>query len=377
MTLKVLHISDTFFGGGAESVFRDTILATTQLGYISETYYSSGKKNPFSYIFSLKHYFKIKALLKIKMPDIIHLHNYYHFLSPSILLAIRQHKFKYNCKVIYTAHDYHLVCPNSGMQYFNKNIRKNFEIDGNKFSLFKKYDSRTWLHSYLKLAQHMFNYKFLKLQNVFDIIISPSYFLADVFKRNHIKTRIEIARNPIKLPSQKLNKNINDDLKNSIKIILIGRLSPEKGFYDFIKKINDQLNNNIIITIFGEGEEKERITKIKLKQNIKLHFKGSVPREKLMEEISDHDIFCLPSIWYENAPISIIEAASSNLPILVPNYGGLIEMAKETHNYKTFNYDDDLENIFNEITYGYNSIISPKDFSMEEYMKKLNKIYTE
>src|SRR4030042_2879925 len=51
---------------------------------------------------------KLKSLIKKEKPDIAHLHNFNFQLTPSILAVLKKH----NIPVIWTMHDYHLICPN-------------------------------------------------------------------------------------------------------------------------------------------------------------------------------------------------------------------------------------------------------------------------
>ena len=372
--MKILHISDSYNGGGAESVFRDTILATEQLGYEVEYFISNGKITPISYTFSIEYYLKLQGKLNFLKPEIIHIHNYYHFLTPSILLAIKKYKQKNQCKVIFTAHDYHFICPNSGFQFFNKNVRRNFDINKKNINFLKKFDHRTWFHSYLKVFQFVLNYKILKLRNVIDVIISPSEFLKNVFKEYNIKQPIYVIRNPIELKKQDIKKI----KQNKNKIVMVGRLSPEKGFIEFINKVNNEVNFYLEIHIYGTGELEEKIKEIKLKSNIKIFMHGYIERENLIKELNKYDLFVLPSVWYENAPISIIEAGAAGLPILVPSYGGLIEMANLTETRYTFKYTEkNLEEILKKILFleKNNKIPNEDIFSFKNYKEKLKEIY--
>ncbi|WP_434669732.1 hypothetical protein ACMYSO_05885 [Klebsiella sp. B345] len=57
---KVLHINDSWEGGGAEAVFRDTIKVSQELGIEYDVIISEGKRSFFTYIYSIKEYKKSK-----------------------------------------------------------------------------------------------------------------------------------------------------------------------------------------------------------------------------------------------------------------------------------------------------------------------------
>ena len=51
---------------------------------------------------------KLDSLLEAERPDIVHMHNIYHQLSPAIINTIKKH----NIPMVMTLHDYKIICPN-------------------------------------------------------------------------------------------------------------------------------------------------------------------------------------------------------------------------------------------------------------------------
>lgn len=386
--MKVLHISDSKQMGGAEIVFQETIKASASLGYTNYEFVSNNKTDPLNYIFSLKNARSLKKLLNDIEPDLVHIHNYYHYLSPSILYVLKRVKQNRNIKVIFTAHDFHLICPNSGYQVFNNNIRKNFSFDRKvniRFS--NKYDDRTWFHSFLKLIQHLICYNVLKLHNVFDVIISPSYFLKGVFKTNGIKSPIKVIRNPLAILeyTRFFDKNQKNSLINKsskyLRIAYAGRVVREKGILEIILKFNYDCNMPLELNLYGSFDKdyKDEIDMIKLRDDFIINFHGYIDNEILSSHLSENDLFVLPSLWCENAPLSIIEAAFLGLPILTLNYGGMAEMAKETTKYFLFDWDSDLSVILQRVKSDCypNSLIRIGDYRFKNYVDNIGALYKE
>lgn len=374
--MNVLLLSDSYEGGGAEAVFRDTLKASSEAGFLTEYFVPEQKTNALSYIFSFHNYRRLKQRLAMFRPDIVHLHNYYHFLSPSVLLAIREYKSRHACRVIYTAHDFHLLCPNSGFQHFLHGERKNFSTGYNDMRLSCVFDHRSRLHSLLKVLQHVMAYRWLHLREVLDIIITPSEFLKSVMRRYGITAPIEVVRNPVTMP----NVLRAEAAKGStLHLVYAGRLSPEKGLEEFLHKLNMQTTQNIVFHIYGEGELSGQLERIPCRRGLSVVLHGRVERNQVMEEIARYDVFVLPSVWYENAPVSLAEAASAGVPLLVPYYGGLLEMARESRHYFTFDYEDDED--LTELLHcaaqfrGKNSLVSAGQFSSENYRKRIEAIY--
>ena len=70
---------------------------------------------------------KIRLVLDDFQPDVVHLNNFNYQLTPSIILEIVKWRkeMKRSCRIIFTAHDYQLVCPNHMCN--NPNTRENCE----------------------------------------------------------------------------------------------------------------------------------------------------------------------------------------------------------------------------------------------------------
>ncbi|HBW8761274.1 TPA: glycosyltransferase family 4 protein, partial [Klebsiella pneumoniae] len=369
---RVLHINDSWEGGGAEAVFRDTIKISQELGFENDVLIAEGKRNVFTYIYSCSEYKRVKERILFFKPDVIHIHNYYHYLSPSILMAIKRLRDSnlWLGRVIFTAHDYHLICPNSGLQFYENETPYNFLISKNNFSYLKKFDRRGYIYSTLKLLQHVLCYKIFKLNTVIDKIISPSHFLKEVFQNWGVTCPIDVIRNPIASRNFKLiERKVGTEGASPIKLVFMGRVTEEKGILNFINIIQKS-KFDIDFHIFGEGDLLNNIKELTLRSGLTIICHGYVSRELLLKQINEYDIFVLPSIWYENAPLSILEAANFGLPVMVPNYGGLKEMASLTNSFFMFDYtsgnvDKYIHAAIHEV--GKNYIKDPYEFTFDNY----------
>ena len=67
---------------------------------------------------------KIRTVLDDFQPDVVHINNFNYQLTPSIIVEVMKWKKERsrNCRIVYTAHDFQLVCPNH--QLFNPNTGK-------------------------------------------------------------------------------------------------------------------------------------------------------------------------------------------------------------------------------------------------------------
>jgi glycosyltransferase involved in cell wall biosynthesis len=118
-----------------------------------------------------------------------------------------------------------------------------------------------------------------------------------------------------------------DDLENKIKLIFIGRLTPDKGWNFALKalaKLSPEILNKIAIIIAGDG-----ILKIEIEQNLKqltpdVHLLGRIQPQAVPELLVNGDIFITNSTK-ETRGLTVIEAAAAGIPAIAPCAGGVID----------------------------------------------------
>lgn len=372
---RSLHVSDAESGGGAEVVFRATLQAAEELGDTTDDYVGTGVRNPISYVFSVKHYRGMLRKLREFSPDVVHLHNFYHYLSPSILLALRRYrKSASTCRVIFTAHDYHLICPNSGLQHVVNGRLQSYDALAPRFSVWHRFDERSVIHSFLKIAQHMVAYRLLRLRDVIDTVISPSDFLRDVFAAGGVSADIKVVRNPVDFV------DLPNDCGAGEGLVYIGRVAPEKGLVEFVLAL-ESAHAGVSLAIYGDGPDAARLHELQLSlQHVKLTFHGVVAHEEIAVVLRKYRALVHASLWHENAPVSIIEAASQGLDLVVCAGGGGEEMARFARRQFIFETGDArslsaavLSALAQE---GKNDIIDPSEFALRSYREKLSLVYS-
>ena len=333
MKMNILLINDYLEGGGAEAVFREQFDILRKEFCVEMFYafkYISDKKiSPFSYIYSFRFKKQLNLVLNSRRFDCVIVHNYNSALSPSILDALCRYKKRNKCRIIHYAHDFHLVCPNRGYNYFSKGKRFNFQNPPTLYNIFtRKLDDKGIVYSLLKKLQWIVAYTIGNKQKVFDLILTPSDFLARQIRLLYPK--MEIRRMYNVCNSLNIYKQ-NDSKENhaQLRLVYFGRLDPAKGLVNFLEAVRYS-KIDYFFTIVGEGEEFARINDIikycELQNRVALKPKQN--QEDLFAGLSYYDVFVLPSLWYENAPLSIIEAASLGLGLFLSNHGGALEMGK-------------------------------------------------
>lgn len=156
-----------------------------------------------------------------------------------------------------------------------------------------------------------------------DRIICVSRSNADTIKRRY-KRKAVIIPNGVILPQvSKSNGIIKKYNLNSKKYILsVGRLVPEKGFYDLVEAFEG--NNGYKLVIAGEADHPGRYSsklKQKASKNRNIILTGFLNKESLRQLYSHAGLFVLPS-YYEGLPIALLEAMSHGLPCIVSDIAG-------------------------------------------------------
>ena len=283
-------------------------------------YFKNGFKAFTRLIYSLEAKRKIGKLLDDFKPEIVHIHNIYGHISPSILPEIK----KRGIPIFYTLHDYHIISPNVVM-FHNGAI---CEDDGKLSSIFSNHkfiDNSLLLSVGMNVVWNI--HKALKLYSKFiDVYISPSSFMkAKAIDRGFSERNIVYLPNFL-YPITNYRPTISKPY-----IFYFGRLSPHKGV-SIIVKVAKMLPH-IVFRIAGTGYEEKSLRKSAKRYRLKnLEFLGRLDKKDLEKYITN-SLFCVvPSLWYENMPYSVLEAFALGKPVIASRIGGLPELVKNGEN---------------------------------------------
>jgi len=272
--------------------------------------------------------FQAKALLEKKIlkeePDVIHLHNFAHQISPSILHTIK----KYKIPMVMTMHDYKLVCASYRL-LSKRRVCKLCKGSRYYHCLFEKCVKDSAPKSLLNTIEMYLHHAFLHLYDLIDIYISPSHFLKSKLEEMGFKKEIVHLPNFISveeyLPSY--------DAPHG-PLIYVGRLSQEKG----IRTLIDALKGlTIQLKIAGDGPirgELEYYIQSSGMHNVT--FLGYLNHDELKREVARSTCVVIPSEWYENNPLSIIEAFALGKPVIGSRMGGIPELVSDKVTGVTF-----------------------------------------
>ena len=270
---------------------------------------------PFKIIFSFEAKKKIMQVIDDFKPDIVHMNNINFQLTPSIIYGIK----KKGIPLVQTVHDYQMICPNHLLYNFDKNEICEKCLHGSYTKCIKNkciHNSR--IKSIIGAIEARL-YALLGTYKKVDLYITPSLFLEGKLlsakKLYHGKTKA--IHNFI--DKSKFNRE-NQTGENYI--AFAGRLSKEKGvelLAETAKKLPE-----CTFAVAGDGPDKMLLENI---DNVKLV--GFLSGDKLIEFIANAKLLVVPSIWYENCPLSILEAQYMGVPVVTMNNGGMAELIED------------------------------------------------
>jgi len=355
------------------------------------TFNLAGLKSVFKLWWNFEAAKKINQLIQDEKPNLVHLHNISHQISPSILRVIK----KYKLPTVMTMHDYKLVCPNGKMFTHGKVCEK---CQGqNYFNCLKnKCVKNSFLASLATFKEMFLHHKILKIyEKNIDLFMAPSEFLKNkmiswgwpkekiihlpYFINSILSSRVEADVKSAETEGSKdsstpfaplIPVGMTKEKKNYI--LYFGRLSKEKGIDTLIEAMRDL--PGIKLKIVGTGPEKEnyelRIMNYGLKNIETLGYKSG---QELNEIIANAKFIVVPSVWYENYPMSVLESYALGVPALVANIGGLPEMIPNQD--KNFIFESgNIKELGEKINFLWqnNSIVSEAGERVKNFVKKNN-----
>lgn len=253
-----------------------------------------------------------QAIAEFK-PDVIHLHNVYHHLTTSILAEIR--KARVPC--VQTLHDYKLACPNYKM--FTEGAVCERCRGGRYYEAIKHHCLwPTFSANALGALEMGFTKATQAYERTVRTFICPSKFMADKMTEwGEPPSKMSVILNPTEVSSRQATRDGGY-------ILNAGRLAVEKGVDVLIRAV--ARIPEIKLKIAGTGPEEARLKKLTEELGAKnVLFLGFVRRADNLELWEKAQALVVPSVWYENASIAVLEAMGQGLPVMASRIGGLPE----------------------------------------------------
>lgn len=270
---------------------------------------------------------RLKAELAATQPDLVHFHNVFPLISPAAFPAAARS----GAAVVQTLHNYRLVCPNASL-YRDGHVCED--------CLGKRVAWPALLHACYRnsRAQTSAVVSMLALhrarktwQKDVDLLIAPSQFLRDKLIQGGIpEDRIRVRPNLVEaLPEAP--EGTRDGF------LFVGRLTANKGLETLMKAwVGSDMP---ALRIAGSGDLASTVEEF-ARRHPSVEYLGALSRDQVLHQMQRSTALLFPSLWFENQPLTILEAFASGLPVIASRLGAMPELIREGQTGLLFAPDD-------------------------------------
>jgi len=270
-------------------------------------------------IYSTESRRRLRALIRDFRPDVAHVRNIYHHLSPSILWELKAQ----SVPVLYHLNDFKVLCPSynlvsqgeaceacRGGAFWHALRPKCYPGLGARFAL----TAEAYFHRYLRTYQ-----------KCVDLFLAPSRFVRDKFvEHGWDAEKFEVL--PHFQPTHPVEPVASDG-----PVLYFGRLSAEKGVGDLLRAM--QFNPDLRLVIAGDGPQREALQNLASSLGLSdVQFVGHVDAAQRDRVIAQSRFTVLPSHAYETLGKTILESYALGRAVIASDTGSRRELV---HNGET------------------------------------------
>ncbi len=256
-------------------------------------------------------------LLQQEKPDLVHVHNTFVMISPSIYSAC----FEAKVPVVQTLHNYRLLCPAATF------FRDGRVCEECLSSLWRGVEHACYRKSYsatavvaLMLASHRLRETWKREIACF---VALSQFARNKFVQGGLPAEKIFVKPNFVSPDPGARTGDGDFA------VFVGRLSPKKRMHTVLEAWK-RLDRSIPLLIIGGGPNREELEAKAASDNLThVRFQGQLPREQTLAAINSARLLVFASEWYENFPVTLVEAFACSTPVICSRLGAMQEIVAD------------------------------------------------
>lgn len=274
------------------------IARRSRVGVVAETFWSGRTTSD------------IAEIVHRARPDIIHVHNTFPLVSPSLYWAAS----RAGVPIVQTLHNFRLFCPQAMFLRDGKvceDCLGRLPFNGIRHGCYRESRAQTAV-----LASMLM---FHRTIGTYANKVSRYIALNDFCRRKFIEGGLPADRIVTK------PNFVDFDLPQTFErsgFLFVGRLSQEKGIATLANAFSEV--NDATLRVAGTGPE---VDQLQGRDGIALL--GGLSGDQVREEMSRSSALVLPSIWYENFPRTLVEAFGCALPVIASRLGALAELVED------------------------------------------------
>lgn len=267
---------------------------------------------PFKILYSTEAQAKIRQVIEDFKPDIAHLNNINFQLTPSILYELNKHRIP----MVWTAHDYQLICPNHMLYIPGRGEICERCLPGRFRPCVQNRCTHGSLAKSALSALEAFFYRRRHTYRMVDKVICPSAFL-----ESKLAAHPDIGDKTVMLHNF-IDPAPRQPAQEGDYLLYFGRYDREKGIETLMQAARELPDIRFVFA--GKGELEALVDQAPNIENL-----GFLSGEALAQTIRQARFTVYPSEWYENCPFSVMESQMLGTPVLGARIGGIPELIEE------------------------------------------------
>ena len=337
--MRVLLVHNRYvMPGGEDRVFESEAQMLSQFGeevstLEEQTVYPQGVLQKIGLatnsLWSREWYRKLRVRLEEFRPDVVHIHNLFPVISPSIYYACRRARVP----VVQTLHNYRLSCPGA-IYYRDGRVCEECVEQGPLHSIrYGCYRGSKWgtASVALMLEGH-------RRAGTWKSMVDCYVALTEFAKQKMVAAG---------LPAEKVRVKPNFVLPDPGErtgtgefALFVGRIEEQKGVLPLLEAWK-RLPRPIRLVIVGDGPYAPRIKATIEEHNLlNVEYRGAVSRSEVVSAMKGARVLVFPSEWYEGFPMTIAEAFACGVPVITSRLGSMEEIVQDRRTGLHFNPGD-------------------------------------
>lgn len=257
-------------------------------------------------------------VLREEKPDVVHVHNTFVMISPSIYSACCDARVP----VIQTLHNYRLLCPAATLFRDGKVCQECMQ-----HSLLRSVEHGCYRNSRSATAATAMMLGFHRVRQTWNREVSCFVALSEFSRNKFIEGGLPAEKITVK--PNFIDPDPGNRTGDGKYAIFVGRLSAEKRV-DMILQAWKRLTTEIPVLIVGGGPEEERLRKQAAQEGIaNVRFTGKITREQTIAALNDARFLIFPSEWYEGFPMTLAESFACGTPVICTRMGTMQEVVAD------------------------------------------------
>lgn len=274
----------------------------------------------FGTVWSVRGYSAVKRAIKEFSPDIVHVHNTFPLLSPSVFWAAASE----GVPVVQTLHNFRLTCANALLLRNDVPCQRcvgRFPVPALRY---RCYHRSLWQTAAVTTQTVVHNW-LGTFQNKVHAYIVLTEFSKEIMRRCGLPAdRLYVKPNFVTDPGEPVSVRYRT-------VAFVGEISRPKGVHLLLQAWSSVAPIGYRLIIIGDGPDRGDLER-RYMGNESIVWQGSMPRSSVIEAIRTSRWLVLPSLAYENFPMVIVEALSAGTPVVVPNHGAFSAIVSDERN---------------------------------------------